>query len=519
MYPAQIASASPDRAAVVMAGTGETTTYEQLDQRSNQLAHLLRDRGVQRGDSLAILLENHPAFFEVCWAAQRAGLMYTTVNRHLTADEVAYIVSDCGARALVTSKALAPVATALPADLLDAVNVRLMLDGEAPRWESFEKAVAAYPTTPIADECEGDFMLYSSGTTGRPKGIARTLTFAPMGSVPNRLAALMANMGMDADSVYLCPAPLYHAAPLGWTMAALRTGATVVVMEKFGAEQLLSTIERHRVTHAQLVPTMFTRLLKLPDEVRGRYDLSSLKAIVHAGAPCPIDVKRAMLDWWGPIIHEYWNSTEGAGFTYVSPSEWLEHPGTVGRPVRGALHILAEDGSELPPGEVGQIWAEGTPPFRYHNDPDKTAESTNDQGWRTVGDVGYLDDDGYLYLTDRKAFMIISGGVNIYPREAEDALTLHPKVADVAVIGVPDDEMGEQVKAIVQPAQWSDAGPELEAELIAFCRSRIAAYKCPRTIDFEPELPRTDTGKLYKRQLRDRYWTTATAQSERYGHV
>ncbi|MEU6565202.1 AMP-binding protein [Nocardia nova] len=512
MFP-DIVSSTPERPAIVMAGSGATTTFRQLDDRSNQLAQLFRARGIRRGDGVAIFMENHPRFLEVCWAAQRAGLRYTAVNRYLSPEEVAYIVSDSGARAMVTSAALAEVATAIPAPDMAAVDVRLMVDDIAPGWESYEETVAAQPATPVADECEGDFMLYSSGTTGRPKGIARELTFAPLFSEPNPLGTLFTSLGMTENTVYLCPAPLYHSAPLGWTRGLLRQGATVVVMERFDAETFLATVERYHVTHAQLVPTMFTRLLKLPAEVRDRYDLSSLEAVVHAAAPCPVDVKRAMIDWWGPIVHEYWNSTEGAGFTYVSPAEWLERPGTVGRPVRGALHILDDAGNEVPAGEVGQIWAEGARSFQYHNDAGKTADSTNERGWRTVGDVGYLDSDGYLYLTDRKAFMIISGGVNIYPQEIEDALGLHPKVNDVAVFGVPHEEWGEQVKAVIQPARWDDRGPELEAELIDYCRSRIAAYKCPRSIDFEPELPRSDTGKLYKRLLRDKYWPVSSGDS------
>ncbi|AHH18406.1 putative fatty-acid--CoA ligase [Nocardia nova SH22a] len=512
MFP-DIVSSTPERPAIVMAGSGATTTFRQLDDRSNQLAQLFRARGIRRGDGVAIFMENHSRFLEVCWAAQRAGLRYTAVNRYLAPEEVAYIVSDSGARAMVTSAALAEVATAIPAPDMAAVDVRLMVDDIAPGWESYEETVAAQPATPVDDECEGDFMLYSSGTTGRPKGIARELTFAPLFSEPNPLGTLFTSLGMTENTVYLCPAPLYHSAPLGWTRGLLRQGATVVVMERFDAETFLATVERYRVTHAQLVPTMFTRLLKLPAEVRDRYDLSSLEAVVHAAAPCPVDVKRAMIDWWGPIVHEYWNSTEGAGFTYVSPAEWLERPGTVGRPVRGALHILDDAGNEVPAGEVGQIWAEGARSFQYHNDAGKTAESTNERGWRTVGDVGYLDSDGYLYLTDRKAFMIISGGVNIYPQEIEDALGLHPKVNDVAVFGVPHEEWGEQVKAVIQPTRWDDRGPELEAELIDYCRSRIAAYKCPRSIDFEPELPRSDTGKLYKRLLRDKYWPVSSGDS------
>ncbi|KPM51932.1 acyl-CoA synthetase [Frankia sp. R43] len=508
MFP-EIASAFPDRPALVMAGSGATTTFQQLEDRSNQLAHLFRDRGLGRGDALAILMENHPKFLEVCWAAQRAGLVYTAVNRHLTSEEVAYIVSDCGAKAIVTSEALASVATDLPADALAAASVHFMVDAVAPGWESLEAAMAKQPTTPIADQCEGDFMLYSSGTTGQPKGILRALTFAPLGELQVGLSPIMDSMGIDSEAIYLVPAPLFHSAPLGWSRALLRRGATIVIMEKFGAERLLAAVQRYRVTHAQLVPTMFARLLKLPEEVRDSYDVSSLKVVVHAGAPCPVEVKRAMLDWWGLIIHEFWNSTEGAGFTYITPKEWLAYPGSVGRPVRGALHILDDDGKEVPTGEVGQIWAEGTPPFVYHNDPEKTAASADSRGWRTVGDVGYLNEEGFLFLTDRKAFTIISGGVNIYPREAEDALSLHPKVTDVAVFGIPDDEMGEQVKAVIQPTCWSDAGPDLEAELIAYCRSRLAGFKCPRSIDFERELPRSDTGKLYKRRLRDRYWPAA----------
>ena len=509
MHPGEIARRAPDRPAVVMGESGHTITFAELDERSNALAHLLRARGLGRGATLAILLENNSRFLEVAWAAQRSGLYYTAINWHLTTEEAAYIVRDCGATALVSSGRLAPLATTLAAEVVPDVRHRLMVDGVADGWGSYEDALAAQPTEPLADECEGDFMLYSSGTTGRPKGIQRPLTFPPMGQgLPGAVPFLRA-LGLEDGGVYLCPAPLYHAAPLAWSTAAHRVGATVVVMERFDPVQALALIEQHRVTHAQFVPTMFVRMLKLPDAERHRYDHSSLRAVVHAAAPCPVEVKRQMIDWWGPIVNEYYSATEGLGATFITAPEWLAHPGSVGRPIVGTAHILDDEGGELAPGEIGTIWFEGGLPFEYHNDPEKTASTLNENGWTTVGDVGYLDDDGYLYLTDRKTFMIISGGVNIYPQEVENLVVTHPKVMDVAVIGVPDDDLGEAVKAVVQPVDWHDAGPALEQELVELCRSHLAAYKCPRSVDFEPELPRHDTGKLYKRVLRDRYWAKA----------
>jgi acyl-CoA synthetase (AMP-forming)/AMP-acid ligase II len=381
-----------------------------------------------------------------------------------------------------------------------------MVDGVADGWESYEDAVGKLPASPIDDECEGDFMLYSSGTTGRPKGIQRPLTLAPMGEgIPGAVPFLRA-IGVQDGSVYLNPAPRYHAAPLAWSSGAHRLGATVVVMERFDPLDALRLIEERRVTHTQMVPTMFVRLLKLPEKERNRFDLASLQAAVHAAAPCPVEVKRQMIEWWGPIISEYYSSTEGAGATFITSEEWLAHPGSVGKPMIGSPHILNDDGHELPAGEIGIIYFEGSVPFEYHNDPDKTASTKNEHGWTTVGDVGYVDRDGYVYLTDRKTFMIISGGVNIYPQEAENVLVNHPKVMDVAVIGVPNPEMGEEVKAVVQPVSWDDAGDDLAAELLSYCREHLATYKCPRSIDFDPQLPRLDSGKLYKRLLRDRYW-------------
>jgi acyl-CoA synthetase (AMP-forming)/AMP-acid ligase II len=473
-----------------------------LEERSLRLSQLFRARGIERGDVVAVFLENNARFLEVVWAAHRSGLYYTTINAHLTASEAEYIVRDCGARVLVSSSALAPVAAAMDVD----VEYRLMIDGAAPGWEPYESAVADHPAAPIADEGIGDFMLYSSGTTGRPKGIKRDLTFAPL-DTPEPYT-LYEVVGITEASTYLCPAPLYHAAPLAWALASLRRAATVVVMERFDAEEMLRLIERHAVTHAQLVPTMFVRLLKLPDEKRLRYDVSSLEGVVHAAAPCPVDVKRRMIEWWGPIISEYYSSTEAYGATFITSDEWLRHPGSVGRPILGTPRILDDAGDELPVGQPGIVWFEGGGEFEYHNDPEKTAEARlGDRA--TVGDVGYVDEDGYLYLTDRATFMIITGGVNIYPQEVEDLLVMHPKVLDVAVIGVPNEDLGEEVKAIVQPVDWADAGEELEAELLEWCRARISTYKRPRSIDFERELPRLDTGKLYKRLLRERYGAVA----------
>ena len=306
--------------------------------------------------------------------------------------------------------------------------------------------------------------------------------------------------------VYLSPAPLYHAAPLRFCMSVHQVGGTVIVMERFDPEEALALIQRYQVTHSQVVPTMFVRMLKLPDEVRARYDVSSLAGVVHAAAPCPVALKEQMIEWWGPIIHEYYAGTEGNGFVYCNSEDWLAHKGTVGKAIAGEIHIVDEDGEEVPVGQEGTIYFGGGTEFEYHNDPKKTAESRNDKGWSTLGDVGRLDEDGFLYLTDRKSYMIITGGVNVYPQEAENILAMHPKVLDVAVIGVPNEDFGEEVKAVVQPMDMAEAGPDLERELIAYCREHLADVKCPRSVDFTDELPRHPTGKLYKRLLRDKYW-------------
>lgn len=514
MYPAAIAEQDPDKAAVVMAGSGRVITYRELDAESNRLAHLLRARGLRPGDHLAMMLENHPSFLAIAWAAQRSGLYYTPISSRLRPDELAYVVDNCRARAFVCSAAVAGVAAAVTART-PGVEVRLMVDrdraypagesgadAEGAAFQDYGAAIAGLPAEPIADEVEGADMLYSSGTTGLPKGVLPPLPLDEIGTPPPLLALLQGLYGMDGDTVYLSPAPLYHAAPLRYGMGVHRLGGTVVVMEHFDAERALAAIERYRVTHGQFVPTMFIRMLALPTAVRDRYAVSSLRCAVHAAAPCPIEVKRAMIDWWGPVLHEYYAGTEGNGYVCCDSAQWLAHPGTVGRSVLGPLHVCDADGAELPVGEDGAVYFDGGA-FEYWQDPDKTAASRDPlgRGWTTLGDIGHLDADGYLYLTDRAAYMIISGGVNIYPQEAENILAVHPAVADVAVFGVPDTEMGQRVQAVVEPAEGVAAGPELAAELIAYCRSRIAHYKCPTAVDFRDTLPRQPTGKLLKRVL------------------
>ena len=505
MHLGTVAKRAPDRPAVVMGSSGAVVTFKQLDEGSNRLAHLMRGRGVERGGRIAIFLENHPRFLEVAWAAQRAGLAYTTVNSHLTTEEAAYIVNDCGATVVVSSRQLATVATTLTPELTPNVHTRLMVDRAADGWESYEEAVGGKPANAIDDECEGDFVFYSSGTTGRPKGIERPLTFAPMGEGLPGAVPLLQTLGLTDGDVYLCPAPLFHGAPLTYSIGAQRLGATVVVMERFDAADALRLIEEHSVTHSQWVPTMFVRMLKLDEQERQVHDLSSHRAAVHAAAPCPVPVKQQMIEWWGPIVYEYYSATEGVGMTFIDSVDWLAHPGSVGKAVVGDAHVLDEAGQECPLGEPGTVWFSGGYAFEYHNDPDKTAAAHNDRGYATVGDIGYLDADGYLFLTDRSVNMIISGGANIYPQEAENVLIMHPKVLDVAVFGVPNDDLGEEVKAVVQPVDWADADPDLEEELLAFARARLASYKCPRSVDFAAELPRLDNGKLYKRVLRERY--------------
>ncbi|GAA2721625.1 acyl-CoA synthetase [Actinocorallia aurantiaca] len=496
----------PDKAAVIMGGTGRVVTFKELDEASNRLAQVLHEAGLRPGEHIAFMLENRWEFFAVAWAAQRSGLYYTAISTRLTADEAGYIVENCEAKAFIASAAVSAIAQEITTGN-EKLVLKLALDEAVPGFDSYEDAVAAAPAVPLEQQYEGADMLYSSGTTGRPKGIKPALALSPWGTLPTVSVMVQLLFAPDETSVYLSPAPLYHAAPLRYTMAFHRFGSTVVVMEKFDPEQALALVQEHGVTHSQWVPTMFIRMLKLPKEVRDSYDVSSIKFAVHAAAPCPVPVKQQMIEWFGPVLHEYYAGTEGNCFIYTDSPTWLAHPGTVGRPVLGEVHVLNEEGDELPAGETGLLYFGQGPEFEYHGDPDKTASSRDPKGrgWTTLGDIGYVDAEGFVYLTDRQSHMIISGGVNIYPQEAENLLAVHPKVADVAVFGVPDPEMGEQVKAVVQPTSPEDAGEELAAELIAYCRDNLAHYKCPRSVDFREELPRHPTGKLLKRVLRDEY--------------
>ena len=505
MYIGDFARTRPDHPAVIHAGTGEALTYGELDQRSNRLARLLRVEGLRRGDTIALFMENNIRLLEVAWAALRSGLYLTAVNRYLTAEEAAYIINDCDAGVVVSSRAMEGVAAVLP-ERLPRCRRFLMTDGAIPGWEPYEQAAAAFDPVPLEQEWAGELMLYSSGTTGRPKGVRRPLRDTPPGE--ESVAAMIGEYGFGDDTIYLSPAPMYHAAPLAFSLVVQRCGGTVLMMPRFDAAEALALIERYRVTHAQFVPTMFVRMLKLDPPERARFDLSSLRCAIHAAAACPVAVKRAMIEWWGPIIHEYYGGTEGNGRTAITSAEWLERPGSVGRARLGTLRICDEGGTELPPNTPGLIYFEREAlTFAYHKDEARTraAQHPAHPTWTTLGDIGYVDQDGYLFLTDRKAFMIISGGVNIYPQEIEDVLIAHPTVRDVAVFGLPDAEMGERVVAVVEPMEGATPDAALASALLDHAARHLARYKLPKTIDFTAALPRLPTGKLYKKALREEY--------------
>ena len=508
MYPGTLAKTQPDRLAAIRPSTGETLTYRELDERSNRLAQLLHAAGLRPGGHVALCLENSIEYLEVMWACMRSGLYLTPINWHLSAPEAAYIVKDCGATVLIAS---ANVETSRDLGALSPqCTVKLSVSGIVEGFEDYAAALARHPAEPLADERVGSYMFYSSGTTGRPKGVLRPLADQHPADGNMGQNRRIEQFGITSETRFLLTAPLYHAAPLGYAGTVTQAGATLVIMDRFDAETALSLIEAHRITHSQWVPTMFVRLLKLPHEVRDRYDLSSHRVAIHAAAPCPVEVKRAMIQWWGPILLEYYSSTEGAGMAMIGSEEWLSHPGSVGKAQGKPYHVCDEAGKELPPGEIGLIYGETVPglQFEYHNDPGKTHEAGHPTrpDWIAVGDIGYLDDEGYLYLTDRKAFMIVSGGVNIYPQQIEDALVLHPKVADVAVIGVPNADLGEETKAVIQPASGVTGSDELARELIEFVAQKLGKQLAPRSVDFVDELPRMPTGKLAKRVLREKYW-------------
>lgn len=504
MSLAQFATSQPDKPAFIAAETGESLSFGELNGRSIRLSRVLR-KTLEVGDRLALLMDNGPNYYVAAWAARRAGLRYVPVNWHLGVEEAAYIAANSDSRALIAGHRLQDLAQTLAARL-PQLDLRLSDGGDIPGFQPLAKALEREPAEPLQPELEGVFMFYSSGTTGQPKGILRALSGQPFGARMG-IENLMAGLFMfDETARFYSPAPLYHAAPLGWTMGTQNLGGTAVVAARFDAEATLRHIQEHRVTHAQFVPTHFVRLLQLPAEVRAKYDLSSLRMVVHSAAPCPVEVKQQMMAWWGPILHEYYGASEGGGFTAVGPQEWLARPGTVGRSMTGAVHVVDDDGQELPVGETGHLLFESSERFEYHKEPGKTADYFNDKGWTRPGDMGRVDAEGYLYLTDRASHMIISGGVNIYPQEVEAVLTLHPAVRDVAVIGVPNADFGEEVKAVVQATDAASADAALGEVLIGYCRENLAAFKCPKTVDFVDHLPRLPTGKLLKRELRKRYW-------------
>ena len=507
LIPLQPVNVDPEKVAFQMCESGEQVTYAQLNDRANQVAHLISDLGILPGDHVAVLMNNCRELMELCFGLDRSGVYYTLISTRLTTDEMAYIVQDCGARLFVYSSALELADKDLFSKLPNTLNcMRVGPSVEQWKHKDWTAECSKMPTSANAQALQGGDMLYSSGTTGRPKGVLWPLPKTAAGQHTMLVKLLAPLFGYDADCHYLSTAPLYHAAPLRHSMTVIKLGGTVTVMERFDALLALQTIERCRITHSQWVPTMFVRLLKLDKHVREKFDLSSMKMAVHAAAPCPVDVKEQMIDWWGPIVHEYYAGTENNGFCSITPNEWLQHKGSVGRASQGKLHICDEEGMPLEVGQTGAVYFSEGPQFTYHNDSVSTEQTRNSLGWTTLGDIGYLDEEGYLYLVDRKAFMIISGGVNIYPQEIENVLLQHPKVMDAAVVGVPSSDWGEEVKAVVQPVDPLDVGPVLAAELQAFCREKLADFKCPRSIDFDLELPRLPTGKLYKKLVKKRYW-------------
>lgn len=503
-HPSIHAAASPDLAACIDSTTGEVLTYAELEGRSNQTAHMFRDWGFLTGDAIVIQCENHARFLELVWGAHRAGLYYTPISWHLTPPEIAYIVQNSGARAMFVSTRFSEAALTVAATVDPSVK-RISIFGAIEGFESYEELRAHFPETRIDDEASGSDMLYTSGTTGQPKGVKFPLSGQPV-DYADPFELMFRAEGYDAGSVCATLGPMYHPSSLYTAMCTHRFGGTWIIIDKFDAENTLRIIARFRVSMLSCVPTHFVRLLKLPKTVRDSYDVSSLHCVLHTAAPCPVDVKYAMIEWFGPIVLEFYGGTEKVGGTIIRASEWLEHPGSIGKPVAGSVHVVNEESWEdVPTGQTGSIYFDIGVAFDYHGDPEKTKAIYSPQGWRTLGDIGHVDDDGYIYLTDRKSNMIITGGVNVYPQEAENRLIAHPKVGDVAVFGVPNADFGEEVKAVVQPLDWADAGAELETELLAWCREALSRIKCPRSIDFDQHLPREANGKLYKRLLVDRY--------------
>lgn len=499
---AKLARETPDKPAAIFPDSGTALSFRALDEAANQVAHGLIAIGLTLGQGIALLLENTPEFLILTYGAKRAGVMVTPLSIHLRAQEVAHVLRDSGAVALVADASLSNMVAALN---LQHLPFCFSLGGAMQGFVPLQNLMEGQPTSwPDGERPIGREFLYSSGTTGLPKGIRRPLIPFADRHKPEFDMSWKAFYGFDAETVYLSPAPLYHAAPNRYVQRTIDGGGTAVITRKFDAAACLALIEKYRVTHSQWVPTMFVRLLALPDAVRNTFDLSSHRCAIHAAAPCPIPVKQAMIDWWGPIIREYYAGSEGIGVCFIDSATWLRKPGSVGRPAYGAVHILDEEGHKLPPGKIGYIWFEGGARFAYHNDPEKTAAAYNDRGWATLHDLGWLDAEGFLFLSDRRADLILSGGVNIYPAEIESVLGLHPAVAEAAVVGVPDAELGERPHALVVPRDVA-VNAELAEALIAHCRAHLGSLKVPVAIDFLAELPRSEAGKLLRRVLKERF--------------
>ena len=474
-------------------------TWQDLLDRATAIGNLLRnDLGIPAGGHAAMLRDNRVEFIEIVLGAQLAGVWITPINWHLTAPEVAYIMEDSGSQALLTDPANEAVAR-------EATSMPVLVAGE-----ELDAAVAAAGDVPLPlDGPAGGTMLYTSGTTGRPKGVKRARQ-ATVESALRTVSAPGARLGLDGGGPHLVTGPLYHAAPLGFAVIDLHNGAPMVIMPKWDPSSMLRLIEDRAIYNTHLVPIMFVRTLRLPEEERAAFDPSSLHMVLHGAAPVAVPVKQRMIDWWGEVVVEYWGSTEGGVFTLVGARDWLDHPGTVGRALP-TYEVFAVDpeGQRLPAGEIGTLYTRHTVTkevFEYHEAPEKTAGAHLEPGVFTMGDMGWVDDDGYVFLSDRSADMIISGGVNIYPAEIEAVLIEHPAIADVAVFGIPDEEWGEAVKAAVELAPGTPASPELEQEILTWARERLAGFKVPRSVDVHDHLPRHETGKLYKRLLRDAYW-------------
>ena len=499
------AQEEPDRLALVLPDE-RTLSAGELLAAGNRLVHGLRALGLEKGDCVAVLLPNGAANVEVLVATMQAGFYVTPINTNLAAPEVAYILEDSLSKAFIAHESFADRAVAAADEAGLSAEARIAV-GSIPGFQDFAAFQAAQSDAVPEDRVAGQFMQYTSGTTGRPKGIRRPIFEVDPDVMGGMMAMHLARFDITpgGDHVHLTTSPMYHMAPFAYTWFSLNFDHHAVLMDHWDPERALQLIEKHAVTTSHMVPTQFHRLLMLPEEVRSQYDVSSVRHILHAAAPCPAEIKRRMLEWWGPCIYEYYGATEGGG-TLIKPQEWLDHPGSVGKAWEGAeIRILNDGGKDLPAGEPGTVYMKLIQDFTYKGDAKKTRENRRD-GFFTVGDIGYLDEDAYLFLCDRKIDMIISGGINIYPAEIEAELFAHPKVADAAVFGIPDDDWGEQVKAAIEPAPGCEVGRALEREILEFCSERLAKYKCPRSIDFHDGLPRDPNGKLYKRKLRDPYW-------------